>query len=264
MTILEVLLIALLQGLGEVLPLGASGLLAGLPMLAGSPEGRAALSVAAHVGILLGLMLYLWRDVLHMGAGLWRLAKGKPDAGSGLFLRVLVGTVPAAALGWALIDRAQGLMGPAAIGAIIVAGGLLLLLGDKLGVTVRRIEHMGYGSALVLGLVQALALIPGISRTGITVTLARFLGWERQDAARFSLLLALPLIAGHGGRTFWTLSQRAELILSSDLVITAAVAGGAALIGVAAMMAWVNRHSYAPFAILRILAGMVVIGLAFI
>ena len=255
MTLLDVLVIALIQGLGEVLPLGASGHLMALPMLAGTPEGRAALSVAAHLGILLALMLYFWRDVAAMGLGAWRLLKGKPDGGTHLFLHVLAGTVPTALAGWFLLDAAATLGGPVSAAIMILAGGLLLAACDKLGVTVRRIEHLGFIEALALGLLQLLALIPGVSRTGITITIARLLGWERQAAARLSLLLAMPLILGHGLRTFWALSHHTTLIISSDLMIAAAAAGVSSLAAVAGMMAWVERRTFLPFALLRMIFG---------
>ena len=261
-TLLEVLVIVLIRGLGEVLPLGASGHLAALPMLAGSDDGRAALSVAAHLGILLALMAYFWRDVGNMGVGVWRLAKGKPDGGSRLFLHLAVGTIPAAAAGWFLIDHVAGLAPPVTAAALVFGGGVLLLACDKLGVTVRRIEHMSFAGSFGLGLLQVLALIPGVSRTGITITIARLLGWERQAAARFSLLLAMPLIQGHGGRTFLGLWRQGELILSADLMIAAAAAALVSLAAVAAMMAWVERHTFLPFAVERIVFGAGAMGLA--
>ncbi|MDO8605791.1 MAG: undecaprenyl-diphosphate phosphatase [Phaeospirillum sp.] len=262
MTLLDVLVVALIQGFGEVLPMGASGLLAVLPMLTGSPDGRAALSVAAHLGTLLALMLYFWRDVWAMGQGVWRLLKGKPDGGTRLFLHVMVGTVPAAAAGWFLMDRGFGGVGPALAATLILGGGLLLLVCDKLGLTVRRIEHMTFVGSFGLGVLQVLALIPGVSRTGITITVCRLLGWERQAAARFSLLLAMPLILGHGGRTFWSLSRHTDLIVSADLMIAAAAAGLASLLAVAIMMAWVERRTFLPFSVARILFGAAALALA--
>lgn len=252
---------ALVQGLGEALPLGASGPLAAFPMLSGPPEGRAAVSVAAHLGILVALMAYFWRDVAAMAVGLWKLAKGKPDAGTWLLLHLAVGTVPAALAGWFLLDRAAGLVGPVVAAILVLLGGLLLWACDKLGVTVRRIEHMGFVGSAVLGGLQILSLVPGVSRTGITITAARLLGWERQSAVRFSLLLAMPLIAGHGGRTFWGLSRQADLIWSADLVLASAAAGGITLLAVAGMMAWVNRRNFVPFAVARIALGAIALGL---
>ena len=115
--------------------------------------------------------------------------------------------------------------------------------------------------AVGLGLLQVLALLPGVSRTGITITVARILGWERQAAARFSLLLAMPLMLGHAGRTFWALSHKTALIVSTDLVLTALASGLGSLLAVAAMMAWVERNSYAPLAVVRILFGLGAVGL---
>lgn len=255
MTLFDVLLVALIQGLGEVLPLGASGPLAAFPVLAGTPEGRAALSVAAHVGILLALAAYFWRDVGAMAAGVWKMLKGKPDSGSHLFLHVLAGTLPAAVAGWYLMDQMAGRFGPGAIAAFILGGGVLLLVCDKLGVTVRRIEHMGFPSSIGLGLLQIASMIPGASRTGIIITIARLMGWERQAAARFALLLAMPMILGHASVTFWRLTRQTDVILSTDLAIAAAAAGLAALLAVAGMMAWVERRTFLPLAMARILVG---------
>lgn len=262
-TFLEVLVVALIQGLGEVLPLGAAGYLAALPHLAATPEGRAALSVAAHAGTLLALMAYFWRDVLAMSLGLWRLAKGKPDYGSHLLLHVLVGTIPAAIVGWLLLERSHTLVGQTGAAIILVLGGVLLWGCDKLGVTVRRVEHMSWLSAFGLGALQILSLVPGVSRTGITITAARLLGWERQAAIRFSMLLAMPLILGHGIKTVWGLALQADLMFSSDLMMAMGTACLASLLGLAGMMAWVARNTFTPFAVVRIGFGLTVLGLGF-
>lgn len=262
-TFLEVLVVALIQGLGEVLPLGAAGHLAALPNLAATSEGRAALSVAAHAGTLLALMIYFWRDVLAMSVGLWRLAKGKPDYGSHLLLHVLAGTIPAAIAGWLLLERSHSLVGQTGAAVILIVGGVLLWGCDKLGVTVRRVEHMGFFSAVGLGVLQILSLVPGVSRTGIIITAARLLGWERQAAVRFSMLLAMPLVLGHGIKTFWGLAHQSHLVLSADLLMAAAVAGLASLLGLAGMMAWVERNTFTPFAVVRIGFGLAVLGLVF-
>ncbi|CCG41922.1 undecaprenyl-diphosphate phosphatase [Magnetospirillum molischianum] len=262
MTLLDVLTVALIRGLGEVLPIGASGPLAVLPGLVGSDDGRAALSIATHCGILVALLLYFWRDVLAMVVGLWRLAKGKPDAGSWLMLHVAAGTVPAAALGGFLAAPTADLIGPVLASILILLGGVILLVCDRLGVTVRRVEHLSISFAAGLGLVQALALFPGVSRTGITIATARLMGWERREAARFSLLLAIPLILGYVAVSLWQLTRHTQPILSADLQIAAIAAGMIAFTAIAAMMAWVDRHTYAPLAVARIVVGLVALGIA--
>jgi len=255
-------MVALIRGLGEGLPLGASGPLAVLPGLAGTDSARVALSVATHLGILLALLLYFWRDVLAMGQGLWRLAKGKPDAGSRLMLHVAAGTVPTAVLAGLLAAPVAGLVGPIGAAGLIVVGGVVLLACDRLGVTVCRVEHLSLPLAAGLGLTQVLALLPGVSRTGITISTARLLGWERGEAARFSLLLAIPLNLGAGLFDLWQLTRQAEPILSADLQLAVLASGGIALVAIAAMMAWVQRRSYAPFALARISLGLGLLAVA--
>jgi len=255
-TLLDVVVVALIQGLAEVLPLGASGHLALLPAsLAGVAEDRAAVLLAAHGGIVLALALYFWRDLLSMGVGLWKLVKGRPDNGTRLFFRLLVGTVPVALAGWAIghIELPQTGVGTAAA-ALLVFGGALLV-ADKIGMTVRRIDHLSFTGAFIIGALQVVALIPGVSRTGITVTAARVMGFERVEAARFSLLLALPLMCGSAANSAWALWQQEALTVSSDLVTTTVLAALAALIATAAMIAWIRRNSYAPFAVWRIVLG---------
>jgi len=260
-TLLDVLLIALIRGLGEVLPLGASGVLGALSVLSGTPDGRAALAVATDAGIILALLLYFWRDVAAMGRGLWLAAKGKPDSGARLLAHVAIGTVPAALIGAGLAEAAARITSPVVAAGLVIAGGVLLLAADRLGVTVRRVEHLTLAGAAALGLMQVLALFPGVSRTGITLTVARLLGWERRDACRFSLLLALPLLAGHAALTLRTLAGHSHLVVSGDLQFAAALSGGVAWVAVAGMMAWVDRNSFAPFAFVRIVLGAAALAL---
>lgn len=245
--------LSLIQGLGEVLPVSASGHLTALPALAGSAEGRAAITVAANFGIVVALMLYFWRDMAAMGVGLWKLGKGRPDAGTRLFMHVAVGAAPALLVGWLYVSSGGGFGSPTTAVAAMLVFGLFLLVADQLGMTVSRVEHISWAAAFGIGVLQAAALIPGVSRTGITITAARLMGYERRAAARFSLLLAIPAFAAHGAWTFRSLARNAEIILSMDLAYAATTAGVAALLAVAAMMAWVDRHSFAPFAIWRVL-----------
>lgn len=259
MTLLDVVVVALVQGLAEVLPLGASGHLALLPGLAARPEGRAALLAAAEIGIASALALYFWRDMVAMIVGVARLTKGRLDAGGRLLLLVIAGTLPALAIGWGFLElgggSGSGTGGRVGAAAALALFGLFLLIADRLGVTVRRIEHLSWGGAAAIGLLQAAALIPGVSRTGITITAARLMGYERQDAARFSLLLAIPLVAAHAAFTMAGLSRQAPLALSADLVVAAGLAFGTALPAAAILVAWLDRHTLAPFAMWRIVLG---------
>ncbi|MBC7905869.1 MAG: undecaprenyl-diphosphate phosphatase [Rhodospirillaceae bacterium] len=256
MTFLDVVFVALIQGLAEVLPLGASGHLALIPRLVASAEGRAAVVVAADVGIVAALMTYFWRDLFIMGRSVVKLAKGRVEPGARLLFQVLVGSVPALLLTWGFAELGGGSASPTTAAAALVVFGLFLLAADAMGVTVRRVEHLGWLGAAIIGILQAAAAIPGVSRTGITITAARLMGFERQDAARFSLLLGIPLIAGQACLIVAQLSRQAPLIFSTDLALAAGLAFIVALIAVAAMMAWINRHTFAPFAVWRIILGV--------
>jgi len=256
-TLLDVVVVALIQGFAEVLPLGASGHLALLSSaLAGAPDERAAVMLAAHCGILGALALYFWRDLLAMGVGLWKLAKGRPDMGTRLFFRLVVGTLPAALLAWGIGHFGFPAGGPIVTAVAMALFGLFLLLADTLGMTVRRIDHLSFVGALVIGALQVVAVIPGVSRTGITITAARLMGFERDEAGRLSLLLAIPLLTGSVAVTAWTLWRRGALGYSGDLGVAAGLAACAGLIAAAAMLGWVRRRSYAPFALWRILLGV--------
>jgi undecaprenyl-diphosphatase len=253
-TLFDVLIVALIRGVGEVLPLGAAGHLALLPAFGTSAE-RAAIAAAADAGILLALALYFWRDLWAMGLGLWKLGKGRPDSGTRLLLRIVAGTIPALAVSWAVRHWAGSFDGRITAAAAMLVFGLFLLVADKLGMTVRRLEHMNFLEAMAIGLLQGAALIPGVSRVGITVTAARLMGYERREAARFALLLGLPLLAVSAA------SAVADLWLERGLLPMAELAGAgaamvSALIATAAMLAWLRRGSYLPFALWRIGVGI--------
>ncbi len=262
MTVLDLVVVALIQAIAEILPLGASGHLAlFLPSVDGN-TGRAAATVAAHAGIVLALMVYFWRELAGMAWAPVKMAKGKRDADTRLLGLMLAGTIPAAlAIAAILYLVPASTLGPRWVAGLMIGFGLLMLLADQMGVTVRRIEHMGVPEALAIGLIQILALVPGVSRTGITLTLARLLGYERHDAARYSLLLAIPLLLAHGGMTAWDLARQGVLIYSWDMARASALAFVVTLITIIPFLAWLRHHSLTPFALWRLGAGVAAIAL---
>jgi len=263
-TFLDVVFVALIKGLADVLPLGASGHLALIPRLAADAEGRLAVLAACDIGIVAALAAYFWRDLFAMGRSVVKLAKGRMEPASRLLLMVLLGSLPALAISWGFTELGGGTASRVSAAAAMLVFGLFLLAADKMGVTVRRVEHLGWVGAFVIGILQAAAAIPGVSRTGITLTAARLMGFERPDAVRFSLLLAIPLLGGQAGIAIWRLSQAAPLILSVDLMAAAAISFVLALFAVASLMIWVARATFAPFAVWRMGLGAIVLGLALI
>lgn len=264
MPILHIAVLALVQGITEFLPISSSAHLILVPALTGWPDQGLILDVAVHVGTLVAVMLYFWRDLVAMAAGLVQLAKGRQNPMARLAGFLVVATVPVVIAGFLLDRYAPGALRNVTVIAWATFGfGLLLWLGDRLGMTVRRVEHLTFGDVMIIGLAQALALIPGTSRSGITVTAARFLGLERPESARFSLLLSIPVIVGAGSLKGWDLYRAGDAQLTIDAFVAAALAFVAALVAIAAMMAWLRRASFAPFVVYRLVLGGVLLAVVY-
>ena len=188
MSLEHLLFVAIVQGITEFLPISSSGHLILAPAVTGGADQGPVIDVAVHVGTLFAVVLYLWRDVLRMLRGTLRGLSGRRDAGGLLALQVIIGTIPVVAAGY-LYSRYFGfdaLRSAEVVAWATLGFGLVLWIADRVGMTVRRIEHMTMGSTVFIGFAQVLALIPGTSRSGITMTAARLLGFERSEAARFS------------------------------------------------------------------------------
>ena len=264
MTYLDIVLIAVIQGLAGVLPLSASGHFALFSGLAVDPNGFAAVSIAAHFGAAAGVLLRLWRDALAMLLGVGRLVKGKADPGGRLLLLVMAASVPAGLAGGWLLTLLEPPHGQVLAAACLLGFGVALALADRWGVTVRRIEHLGFGAAAIIGLLQVLALLPGVSRTGVAVTAARLMGFERREAARLALLLGVPALLGLASFKLWQLSRSTSLMVSGDLALTAVLAALIAWVAAGGLLSWLGRRTFLPFYVWRIMLGSGVIGLYFL
>ena len=133
--------------------------------------------------------------------------------------------------------------------------GILLWIADHLGMTVRRIEHLNFGNVIFIGLAQVLALIPGTSRSGITMTAGRFIGMERTEAARFSMLLSIPTILGAGVLAAVDLGQSGDFELGQDVLLSAGLAFITGLLSIVMMMRWLSRAGFTPFVLYRLALG---------
>ncbi len=256
MPLLQILVLAIVQGATEFLPISSSGHLILVPYFTAWSDQGLVIDVAAHVGTLVAVMIYFWRDVLRMAIGLWHLVRGKLDAGGRLALLLLLATVPALLVGY-LIDQyfSDALRSPQVVAYALIGFGLLLYLADRVGMTVNRVDHMTVVQAVTIGLAQVLAFIPGTSRSGITMTAGRLLGYERTEAARFSFLLSLPAISAAGlwkGRELLQNSDPETLQAAGLTALFSAVAG---LLAIAFLMAWLRRANFTIFVGYRILLG---------
>lgn len=257
MDIVQLGVLALVQGITEFLPISSSGHLILVPALTGWPDQGPVIDVAVHVGTLAAVLLYLWRDCAAMLGDLTLvLLRRRPGPGARLAGLLVLATLPTIIAGWLIHRHASETLRSAEVIAWATIGfGVLLYLADRIGMRVRRLEHMSVGSALAIGLAQCLAFIPGTSRAGVTMTAARFLGFERAESARFSMLLSIPTILGAGLLIALDLYEVGDTALGRDALVAAALACASALAAIALMMAWLRRASFTPFVVYRILLG---------
>jgi undecaprenyl-diphosphatase len=266
MTTFNLLLIALIQGLTEFLPVSSSGHLILLPSLTGLADQGQIIDVAAHLGTLSAVILYFWSDVRLALAGTTRLLRGKIDTkGAFLALCLLIATIPVIIIG--LILKVTGLSdamrGIAVIGWAMIIFGIVLYWADQKGPTERTTETWTLKHAFQMGMWQALALIPGTSRSGITITAGRLLGYTRTDAARLSMLMSIPTIIASAALLGLDVIGTADASALRDIGIVMAMSFTAALLALTLMMRLLKSVSYTPYVIYRIALGVVLLWIAY-
>ena len=266
MTTFNLLLIALIQGLTEFLPVSSSGHLILLPNLTGLADQGQIIDVAAHLGTLGAVILYFWADVRLALAGLGRLLRGKIDTkGAFLALCLIIATVPVIVIG--LILKVTGLSemmrGIAVIGWAMIIFGILLYWADQKGSEDRVAEGWTLKHALQMGLWQAAALIPGTSRSGITITAGRMLGYGRSDAARLAMLMSIPTIIASATLLSLDVVGTADAGALRDIGIVMAMSFVAALFALTIMMRLLRSVSFTPYVIYRIGLGVVLLWIAY-
>ncbi|MGH2455950.1 MAG: undecaprenyl-diphosphate phosphatase [Candidatus Limnocylindria bacterium] len=271
--VFQALLIGILQGLTEFIPISSSAHLELAPWIAGWESdgliGSLAFDVFLHLGTLTALVGYFWRDWVRLVRAFVASLRERrigPDPDRRLAWLLAMATVPAAIIGFLgedLIDEVlHGSSDPVrlAIAGFLVLGAVALLAADRLGAQQRELDEVGPGSALTIGFSQALALLPGISRSGATITAGLALGLTREAAARFSFLLATPITLGaglYGSRNLVAEAHTGAEWLAIGGGFVAAAISGALAIGF--LLAWLRRRSVAIFSLYRLLfAGLVV------
>jgi undecaprenyl-diphosphatase len=256
-TAFQALILGMVQGLTEFLPVSSSAHLVLIPWLFGWDDPGLAFDVALHLGSLLALLVYYWREWVAMA-----LSVVRPDRSSRrLLLLLIIASVPGAIIGLLFEKQAETIFrSPLLIASTLALMGLVLWIVDARAPESEVLEQLSIRDALLIGLSQALAIIPGVSRSGSTITTARFLRLERQDAANFSFLMATPIIAGAG------LHEMPKIIHGG---INAAVMMGFvssavfSLIAIAALVRFVRAGTYKPFAWYRIAVAIFVFAVAF-
>ena len=268
MTLIHLFLVAVIQGITEFLPISSSGHLILLPALTGMEDQGQVIDVSVHVGTLLAVVIYFWADVKIGLLGLPNALRGRiTNQGDRLALGLIIGTIPVVIIGLILnvtgLDEAMRSV--AVIGWTMLIFGIVLYWADQKGPVEKDETDWTPMEALKMGLWQAVALIPGTSRSGITITGARFMGYNRHDAAKLSMLMSIPTIMASGlllGIKVAGQANNAAVI--HDAAIAAALAFFSALLALTIMMRLLRSVSFTPYVIYRIVFGVCLLAYAYL
>lgn len=272
MTFFQLVVLAVVQGVTEWLPISSSGHLILVPEFLGWPDQGPLVDAMAHMGTLAALLTYFYKDTLRLARGAFDVVFGRVVDGvrrrltedSKLLLLIALATPPGLVLGliYAFTDFKELVRNPMIIVFSLSGFGLLLGLSDYLGKRVKRLEDLGWKDAALIGLAQALAFIPGTSRSGITMTMARILGFERADAARFGMLAGVPLFIMSGAYATLRVATEGAVAAARDGTLIPVSLGQASVVLVFAFFAgwaaiWllmnvVVRIGFLPFVIYRL------------
>lgn len=260
----EAIFLGFVQGLTEFLPISSSAHLrivgAFLPT---AQDPGAAFTAITQIGTEAAVVVFFWRDIVRI-IGHWfralfgRIPRSDPDARMGWL--IIVGSIPIVVLGVLFQDQIETVFRSLWIVAgMLILFGVLLGIADAVGAKRRKLDDLTVGHGVIYGLAQALALIPGVSRSGGTITAGLFMGYERPAAARYAFLLAIPAVFGSG---FFQLFKSFDEQGPFSLVETGAATVVAFVVGLAVIaffMRWISKHSFLPFVIYRVLLGAVLL-----
>jgi len=254
-TLLQIFVLAIVQGITEFLPISSSAHLILIPAITGWADQGLAIDVAMHVGTLIAVMVYFRSDLGRLVIGGIDLLRGRASQERRLSLLILLATCPVVVAGFTLHERiANDWRSPLLIATTTGLFAVVLWLADRRADRLEgEMAGLSWRAALLIGLAQALALVPGVSRSGITITAALLLGLGRAEAARFSLLLSIPTTAAAGTLAGIDLYQSGSEAVRADALLAALLAFGAALLAIADLMKWLKRASFSPFVVYRLL-----------
>ncbi|QCQ16052.1 MULTISPECIES: undecaprenyl-diphosphate phosphatase [Microbacterium] len=260
---LEALLLGLVQGLTEFLPVSSSAHLAILgAFLPSAQDPGAAFTAITQIGTEAAVVIFFWKDIVRIishwfGSFTGRVPRNDPDARMGWL--IIIGSVPIVALGLFFQDQIEGVFRSLwLVAGMLIFFGVLLGIADAVGAHRRKLKDLTIGHGVVFGLAQSLALVPGVSRSGGTITAGLFLGYERAAAARYAFLLAIPAVFGSGFYQLFKVLREPEVDPAFNLWETGAatvVAFFVALVVIKYFMAWISKRSFLPFVIYRVALG---------
>jgi len=258
--ILQAVILGLVQGLGEFLPISSSAHLVIVPWLFNWEDPGLTFDIALHIGTLVAVAIYFWKDWLQL------ITKGVTDVRSRegrLFWYLVLATIPGAMIGLLLEKKAETVFrNPVLIAIMLIVLGIILYWVDRKSAKKIDAENISLKTSFLIGLSQALAIIPGVSRSGITMTTGLLLGLTREGAARFSFLLSAPIIFGAA------LIKMPKMIANPSIINTPFILGMivsciAGLASIGFLLRYVQTKTFLPFVLYRFILGAVVIFIAF-
>lgn len=259
-------LLAVIQGITEFLPISSSAHLILFPALTGNEDQGLVIDAAVHVGTLAAILLFFRAESAAIFRGAAQVATGRfgaPDARLALLLAL--STVPVVIFGAVIalsgLDEHMRSVELIAWTTLIFAA--LLWLGDRFGAQTARLGDWRVGGAVALGLAQAISIIPGVSRSGVTMSAARALGFQRVEAARLSLLMSIPAVAAVGAWIGVKLVRKGDVALGLDAALAAALAFVAALVALSVLMRMLRTWSLTPFVLYRLALGAALLWVAY-
>lgn len=256
----QIILLAVVQGITEFLPISSSAHLILVPRFFDWPDQGLTIDVAVHVGALGAVTLYFWRDFFDLARGGLALLRFRVTREGRMLLLLLLATVPVIIAGFGLNSvMPDGIRSPMVIAVTTIGFGALLFASDRWFGQGADISRLDWRGAVFIGMMQILALIPGTSRSGITMTAGRILGMKRSEAARFSLLLSFPAIAGAGFLKGLELVETGNGELGLAAAVAALVAFFTALMAITAMMIWLRKANFTPFVLYRLFLGLILL-----
>lgn len=266
MPLLHIAIVALIQGVTEFLPISSSGHLILLPHLTGLADQGQAMDIAVHVGTLGAVIVYFRTEVRRILNGFLNIAGGQTSTPQArLAIHLVIATIPVVIAGllMKLAHLDEAVRSIAVVGWATLIFGIVLFWADRTGAETRAASDWTMRHALTMGLWQVLALIPGTSRSGITITSARQLGYERHDAAKLSMLMSIPTILASGVLLSAEVASEMNTALAKDAAIGAVFAFVAALAALHLMMRLLRSVSFTPYVIYRVILGIALLAIAY-
>jgi undecaprenyl-diphosphatase len=258
--VLEAIILGLVQGLTEFLPISSSAHLRILgEFLPNAQDPGAAFTAITQIGTEAAVVVFFWRDIVRIvshwfGSLFGRVPRHDPDARMGWL--IIIGSIPIVVLGILFQDQIETVFRSLWIVAtMLVVFGIILGLADWAGAKRRTLDQITVPHGILFGFAQALALVPGVSRSGGTITMGLFLGYERAAAARYAFLLAIPAVFGSGFYQLFKSWGEPAVYGPIETAAATLVAFVVAILVIAFFMQWISRHSFLPFVIYRILLG---------